>query len=69
MKSQKPLLPRPDEISDEAATVLTEFLFHLAERCDRRYGAKIGRHTDARRAAEIDQSDPDRPWWRRPPPP
>lgn len=68
MKPYKSLLPHPDDISDEAATVLTEFLFYLASACDLRYVSKIRRHWDVRRAKEIDKMDPDRPWCRRPPP-
>jgi hypothetical protein len=68
MKPYKSLLPHPDDISDEAAAVLTEFLFYLASACDLRYVSKIRRHSDAKRAEEIDRMDPDRPWCRRPPP-
>jgi hypothetical protein len=68
MKPYKSLLPHPDDMSDEAATVLTEFLFYLANACELRYGAKIRRYTDIKRAAEIDRLDPDHPWTRPPPP-
>lgn len=68
MKPYKSLLPHPDDISDEAAAVLTEFLFYLAGAADLRYMAKIRRHTDVKSAAAYDRMDPDRPWCRRPPP-
>jgi hypothetical protein len=68
MKPTKSLLPQAGDISDEAALVLTDFLYQLATACEFRYLAKIRRHTDAVRAAEIDKLDPDRPWCRRPPP-
>lgn len=68
MKPHKLILPQPGDISDEAAAVLTEFLFHLADVCNLRYRTKIWRHDDAKRAAEIDKWDPDRPWCRRSPP-
>lgn len=68
MKPYKSLLPHPDDISDEAAAVLTEFLFYLAGAADLRYMTKIRRHADVRRAAAIDRMDPERPWCRRAPP-
>jgi hypothetical protein len=51
----KSLLPNREDISDGAAAVLTEFLFHLTDHCQSRYGAKIDRHADARQAAKIDE--------------
>jgi hypothetical protein len=68
MKPYKSLLPHPDDISDEAAAVLTEFLYYLAGAADLRYMTKIRRHADVRSAAAFDRMDPDRPWCRRPPP-
>jgi hypothetical protein len=68
MKPYKSLLPHPDDITDEAAAVLTEFLFYLATASELRYGSKLRRHADVKRAAEIDRLDPDRPWTGRPPP-
>jgi hypothetical protein len=65
MKPYKSLLPHPDDISDEAAAVLTEFLYYLANAADFRYMMKIRRHTDAKSAARMDT---ERPWCRRPPP-
>lgn len=65
MKPYKSLLPHPDDISDEAAAVLTEFLYYLASAADLRYMAKIRRHANAKSAAAM---DPERPWCRRPPP-
>ena len=65
MKPYKSLLPHSDDISDEAAAVLTEFLYYLASAADLRYMAKIRRHANAKKVAAM---DPDRPWCRRPPP-
>lgn len=67
MNAPKSLLPRAEEISDETAAVLTEFLFQLADACETRYLAKILRHTDAQKAAQIDQWNAERPWSREPP--
>ncbi len=68
MKPYKSLSPHPDDISDEAAAVQTEFLFYLAGAADLRYMTKIRRHADAKSAAACDRIDPDRPWCRRLPP-
>jgi hypothetical protein len=57
----KHLLPEAAEISDEAAAVLTEFLFRLAGACDVRYLAKILRYQDAQRQ-ERNDVDPEQPW-------
>lgn len=62
----KHLLPEADEISDEAAAVLTEFLFRLAGACDIRYLAKILRYQDGQRQERSD-AGPERPWHRPPP--
>lgn len=68
MSGPKSILPHADDISDEAAAVLTEFLFQLADACETRYLAKILRHSDAKKAAQIDQWNAGRPWSREPPP-
>lgn len=67
MTAPKSLLPHPEEISDETAAVLTEFLFQLADACETRYLAKTLRHSDAKKAAQIDQWNAERPWSREPP--
>jgi hypothetical protein len=64
--SYKHLLPEAEEISDEAAAVLTEVLFRLAGACDVRYLDKILRYQDAQ-TQERHDVDPEQPW-RRPPP-
>jgi len=66
MKRRPSILPASNDISDEAAAVLTEFLFQLATECDRRYLTKLLRHADARRALEMETLDPERPWCRKP---
>ena len=40
------LLPDPEDITDEAAAMLTEVLFRLAGACDLRYQGKIMRYQD-----------------------
>lgn len=64
MTLPKSLLPRSQDISDETAAVLTEFLFQLADVCETRYLEEILRHSDAVRAARIDKLEPERPWLR-----
>lgn len=63
----KSLLPAPDDISDETASVLTAVMFALASVCEARYLDKILRHQAVTLGAKNRDHDPDRPWERRPP--
>ncbi len=63
----KSLLPASDDISDEAAAVLTGVMLTLASVCEVRYLDKILRHQAVKLGAKSRDHDPDRPWERRPP--
>lgn len=63
----KSLLPAPDDISDETASVLTAVMFALASVCETRYLDKILRHHAVTLGAQTRGHDLDRPWERRPP--
>ena len=63
----KSLLPAPDDISDETASVLTAVMFALASVCETRYLDKILRHQAVTLGAKSRDHDPDRPWECRPP--
>ena len=51
----------PDDISDEAASVLSNFLYSLAMACESRYFIQLQRHDDRRQQAY----DPGQPWKKR----
>ncbi len=53
----------PEGLSDEAASVLSAFLYALADACESRYLAQLLRHHDSQRTLH----DPEHPW-RSPPP-
>ncbi len=55
--------PFPEQISDEAAFVLSEALHWLALACDEKYFAQIRRHMATRYRTE--PIDPERPWVRK----
>ena len=48
----------PDDISDEAASALTEFLYELAVACESRYLTQIQRY----HSGQQNLYDPERPW-------
>lgn len=48
----------PDQISDQTAAVLSEFLHALAGDCDARYASQLRRHY----ARQYVVYDPDHPW-------
>lgn len=48
----------PDELSDEAASALADFLHRLAAACDTRYFAQLRRHN----RRQINLYDPEAPW-------
>ena len=59
MKSDFELL-FPNDISDEAAVALGNFLFDLANACDSRYYVQHRRYAQAQHKEEL--FDPERPW-------
>ena len=48
----------PDNLSDEAASALSEFLRQIAAACDNRYYVQLRRYYSAQR----NLYDPDAPW-------
>jgi hypothetical protein len=52
----------PDDIPDETAAVLTEFLHRLVHVCEGRYLGQLLRH----HRSQVHYDDPDAPW--KPPP-
>ena len=54
----------PDDLSDEAASVLSEFVYALAFACENRYLTQVLRHHERQRQLPY---DPDHPWRTRPP--
>jgi hypothetical protein len=53
----------PDDLSDESASALSEFLYQLAAECENRYFAQLRRY----HRRQMNLYDPDMPW-RSPPP-
>ena len=48
----------PDDLSDETAAALSDFLYALAFACESRYLCKLLRFSDRR----SEPRDPDQPW-------
>jgi hypothetical protein len=53
----------PDGISDEAAAIVSNFLWQLTSDWDRRYFVQLTRYNDSRRPP----CDPEQPWKTLPP--
>lgn len=48
----------PEDLSDEAASVLSAFLYDLAGACESRYFTQLQRHHEEQQNVH----DPDHPW-------
>jgi hypothetical protein len=48
----------PDELSDETASALSEFLYQLAAACESRYFVQLRRY----HRQQMNLYDPDAPW-------
>lgn len=53
----------PDGLSDESASMLSEFLYKLAADCESRYFVQIRRYHNK----QMNPYDPDAPWLSPPP--
>jgi hypothetical protein len=48
----------PDDLSDETASALSDFLYQLAAACERRYVVQLRRY----HARQMNLYDPEAPW-------
>ena len=63
LRPDNPLFP--DDLSDETASVLSDFLYQLATACENQYLAQLRRYN--RRKRQMNLYDPEEPW-KTPPP-
>ena len=56
-----PIVCLPDELSDEAATQILDFLYQLTEAFERHYAGQLLRYAHDRRPASTSSHSPDSP--------